>query len=85
MSAPAADPVILLVSGDQIDVLTDQFTLMQRCGITAFVVTNEGARKALETGAFSTVNLFYQPIGTTEVPVGTRPFLRRPAKETEKA
>jgi phosphoadenosine phosphosulfate reductase len=66
------------------DVLTDQFTLMQRCGINAFVVTNPGARKALETGAFSTVNLFYQPVGTTEVPVGTRPFLRRPV-ETENA
>jgi phosphoadenosine phosphosulfate reductase len=66
------------------DVLTDQFTLMRRCGINAFVVTNPGARKALETGAFSTVNLFYQPVGTTEVPVGTRPFLRRPV-ETESA
>jgi phosphoadenosine phosphosulfate reductase len=66
------------------DVLTDQFTLMRRCGINAFVVTNPGARKALETGAFSTVNLFYQPIGVTEVPVGTRPFLRR-AAETENA
>ena len=66
------------------DVLTDQFTLMRRCGINAFVVTNPGARKALETGAFSTVNLFYQPVGTTEVPVGTRPFLRRPV-ETENA
>jgi phosphoadenosine phosphosulfate reductase len=59
------------------DVLTDQFTLMRRCGINAFVVTNPGARKALETGAFSTVNLFYQPIGGAEVPVGTRPFLRK--------
>jgi phosphoadenosine phosphosulfate reductase len=63
------------------DVLTDQFTLMRRCGINAFVVTNPGARKALETGAFSTVNLFYQPIGTTEVPVGTRPFLRRAVEQ----
>ena len=62
------------------DVLTDQFTLMRRCGINAFVVTNPGARKALESGAFSTVNLFYQPVGTTEVPVGTRPFLRRAAE-----
>ena len=63
------------------DVLTDQFTLMRRCGINAFVVTNPGARKALETGAFSTVDLFYQPVGGTEVPVGTRPFLRK-APET---
>ena len=63
------------------DVLTDQFTLMRRCGINALVVTNPGARKALETGAFSTVDLFYQPVGGTEVPVGTRPFLRK-APET---
>ena len=34
-------------------------------------------RKALETGHLPTVNLFYQPVGVTEVPVGTRPFLRR--------
>jgi hypothetical protein len=34
------------------------------------------------------VNLFYQPVGATEVPVGTRPFLRRPTEtpvETETA
>jgi len=68
------------------DVLADQFTLMHRCGINAFAVTNAAARKALETGAFKTVNLFYQPVGVTEVPVGTRPFLRRPAEaETEDA
>lgn len=68
------------------DVLMDQLTLMRRCGINAFVVTHAATRKALETGHLTTVNLFYQPIGTTEVPVGTRPFLRRPANaETEKA
>jgi len=67
-------------------VLADQFTLMHRCGINAFAVNNAAARKALETGAFKTVNLFYQPVGVTEVPVGTRPFLRRPAEaETEDA
>ncbi len=62
------------------DVLADQFTLMHRCGINAFVITNPAARKAIETGAFKTVNLFYQPVGTTEVPAGTRPFLRRAAE-----
>ena len=67
------------------DVLMDQITLMQRCGVNAFVVTHPATRKALETGHLTTVNLFYQPVGTTEVPVGTRPFLRRAAKETETA
>ncbi len=66
------------------DVLMDQVPLMRRCGIRAFVVTHPATRKALETGQLTTVNLFYQPVGTTEVPVGTRPFLRRPA-ETETA
>jgi phosphoadenosine phosphosulfate reductase len=65
------------------DVLMDQLTLMRRCGITAFVVKHPATRKALETGQLTTVNLFYQPVGVTEVPVGTRPFLRRAAeKET---
>jgi phosphoadenosine phosphosulfate reductase len=64
------------------DVLMDQIPLMRRCGITAFVVTHPATRKALETGKFATVNIFYQPVGTTEVPLGTRPFLRR-AAETE--
>lgn len=63
------------------DVLMDQVPLMRRCGISAFVVTHPATRKALETGQLTTVNLFYQPVGITEVPVGTRPFLRR-APET---
>ena len=66
------------------DVLMDQLTLMRRCGVNAFVVTHAATRKALESGQLTTVNLFYQPIGVTEVPVGTRPFLRR-AAETETA
>ena len=66
------------------DVLMDQLTLMRRCGVTTFVVTHPATRKALETGHLTTVNLFYQPVGKTEVPVGTRPFLRRPV-ETETA
>ncbi|HHY48209.1 MAG TPA: phosphoadenylyl-sulfate reductase [Alphaproteobacteria bacterium] len=59
------------------DVLNDQIPLMRRCGINAFVVTHGPTRKALENGALAAVTLFYQPVGTTEVPVGTRPFLRR--------
>jgi phosphoadenosine phosphosulfate reductase len=62
------------------DVLMDQIPLMSRCGITAFVITHPATRKALETGHLTTVNLFYQPVGRTEVPVGTRPFLRRAAE-----
>jgi phosphoadenosine phosphosulfate reductase len=59
------------------DVLADQIPLMRRCGINAFVVKHAPTRKALEAGALATVSVFYQPVGTTEVPVGTRPFLRR--------
>jgi phosphoadenosine phosphosulfate reductase len=59
------------------DVLHDQIPLMRRCGIEAFVVKHEPTKKALEAGSLATVNVFYQPVGTTEVPLGTRPFLRR--------
>ncbi len=59
------------------DVLHDQIQLMRRCGITAFVVKHAPTRKALSEGKLATVDLFYQPVGKTEVPVGTRPFLRR--------
>jgi len=59
------------------DVLADQIPLMRRCGVNAFVVTNGPTRKALASGSLATVDLFYQPVGGTEVPVGTRPFLRR--------
>jgi phosphoadenosine phosphosulfate reductase len=59
------------------DVLQDQIPLMRRCGITALVVTHEPTRAALIENRLPEVALFYQPIGTTEIPVGTRPFLRR--------
>jgi phosphoadenosine phosphosulfate reductase len=59
------------------DVLADQIPLMRRCGINAFVVTHEPTRKALTDGALAEVDIFYQPVGKTEVPVGTRPYLRR--------
>jgi phosphoadenosine phosphosulfate reductase len=63
------------------DVLHDQISHMLRCGITALVVKHEPTRKALEEGKLATVEIFYQPVGTTEVPLGTRPFLRRRAAE----
>lgn len=59
------------------DVLADQIPLMARCGITTFLVRHEPTKKALAEGKLATVDLFYQPVGKTEVPVGTRPFLRR--------
>ncbi|WP_297111853.1 phosphoadenylyl-sulfate reductase [uncultured Devosia sp.] len=59
------------------DVLQDQIPLMRRCGINALVVTHEPTRHALVENRLPEVAIFYQPVGTAEVPVGTRPFLRR--------
>lgn len=59
------------------DVLQDQIPLMRRCGVSALVVTHEPTRAALLENRLPEVALFYQPVGTSEVPVGTRPFLRR--------
>lgn len=62
------------------DVLADQIPFMRRCGITAFVVTNDATRKALVEGKIPAVSVHMQPVGAVkEVPVGTRPFLRRAA------
>jgi phosphoadenosine phosphosulfate reductase len=63
------------------DVLHDQVSHMLRCGITALVVKHEPTKKALTERKLATVEVFYQPVGTTEVPLGTRPFLRRRAVE----
>lgn len=65
------------------DVLQDQIPLMRRCGINALVVTHCPTRKALENGRLPEVALFYQPVGTTEVPIGTRPFLRKAGTQSE--
>lgn len=62
------------------DVLADQIPLMRRCGINALVVTSQPTRAALESGQLAEVSVFYQPVGKTEIPVGTRPFLRRSAE-----
>ncbi|WP_375451956.1 phosphoadenylyl-sulfate reductase [uncultured Devosia sp.] len=59
------------------DVLQDQIPLMRRCGVNAFVVTHQPTRQALEENRLPEVAIFYQPVGVTEVPVGTRPYLRR--------
>ncbi|HVX80361.1 MAG TPA: phosphoadenylyl-sulfate reductase [Devosiaceae bacterium] len=63
------------------DVLQDQIPLMRRCGINAFVVTHQPTREALTEGRLPEVALFYQPVGVAEVPIGTRPFLRRAAPQ----
>lgn len=63
------------------DVLHDQVSHMLRCGITALVVKHQPTKKALAERKLATVEVFYQPVGTTEVPLGTRPFLRRRAVE----
>lgn len=63
------------------DVLTDQIPFMRRCGINALVVSNAATRKALEADTLAEVRLYYQPVGMVrEIPVGTRPFLRRNAR-----
>ncbi|ODT69014.1 MAG: phosphoadenosine phosphosulfate reductase [Pelagibacterium sp. SCN 63-23] len=59
------------------DVLQDQIPHMRRCGINALVVTHEPSRQALIENRLPEMALFYQPVGTSEVPTGTRPFLRR--------
>lgn len=59
------------------DVLQDQIPLMRRCGINALVVTHEPTREALLDNRLPEVAVFYQPVGVAEIPVGTRPFLRR--------
>lgn len=59
------------------DVLQDQIPLMRRCGFNALVVTHEPTREALIENRLPEVAIFYQPVGLTEIPVGTRPFLRR--------
>lgn len=59
------------------DVLQDQIPHMRRCGFNALVVTHEPSRQALIEKRLPEMGLFYQPVGLSEVPLGTRPFLRR--------
>lgn len=60
------------------DILTDQVAYLLRCGFDALTVVNAATRKALEDNNLGEVSIFMQPIGASaEVPVGTRPFLRR--------
>ncbi len=59
------------------DVLADQIPLMRRCGVNAFVVSHAATRKALEKGVPGRIDVFMQPAGGDEIPVGTRAFVRR--------
>jgi len=60
------------------DILTDQVAYFLRCGFDALTVVNEATRNALEDNDLGEVSIFMQPVGASaEVPVGTRPFLRR--------
>jgi uncharacterized protein (DUF934 family) len=63
------------------DVLLDEIPLMLRCGFNSFEVVNEPTLRALKRGALPEASLFYQPsLAPHEVPVGTRPWLRRRAE-----
>lgn len=60
------------------DILADQAPFLWRCGFDALAVTDPHARKVLEADAVAEVSVYLQPVGShAEVPVGTRPFLRR--------
>src|SRR5690606_13347078 len=55
------------------DVLQDQIPPMRRCGFNALVVTHEPTRQALVENRLPEMAVFYQPVGVTEIPLGTRP------------
>lgn len=59
------------------DILTDQLTLMQRCGFDALDISDPNTIKALQEGSAWKQKLFYQPSVRNETPVGTRPWLRQ--------
>jgi uncharacterized protein (DUF934 family) len=64
------------------DVLLDEISLMLRCGFDSFEITHEPTLRALEGGRLPGLSLYYQPsLAPHEVPVGTRPWLRRAAGE----
>ena len=64
------------------DVLSDQIPLMRRCGITSFEVRHAPTRAALLAGRLPEMHRFYQPLpnAPSEVPAGTRPWLRQEAR-----
>lgn len=61
------------------DVLFDQLQLMHRCGFDTFEIGDPVTRALLESGRRPDLARFYQPGYGAEMPVGTRPWARRPA------
>ena len=61
------------------EVLLDELALMLRCGFDSFEIANEPTLRALERGWTPPVSMYYQPSLASEVPAGTRPWLRRAA------
>ena len=59
------------------DVLFDQLQLMMRCGFDTFEIRDPVTRALLDEGKRPDVARFYQPGFGAEVPVGTRPWVRR--------
>lgn len=62
------------------DVLFDQLQLMARCGFNAFEITDAVTIALLTSGRRPDFHHFYQPGAGHEVPVGTRPWARRPGE-----
>jgi phosphoadenosine phosphosulfate reductase len=61
------------------DYFTDQMPYLRRVGFDAFVISDPHVRKALERGVWPEVPVYLQPIDdASEVPAGTRPWVRRP-------
>jgi len=59
------------------DYILDQVPLMRRCGVSSFEIAKPDVAKALESGAWTEVTRYLQPVGSTEeIPVGTRPWAR---------
>jgi phosphoadenosine phosphosulfate reductase len=59
------------------DVLFDQLQLMARCGFDAFEINDAATIKLLEEARQPSMTHFYQPALGREIPVGTRPWIRR--------
>lgn len=60
------------------DVLFDQLQLMARCGFNAFEIEDATTIRLLASDRRPDFHHFYQPGEGREVPVGTRPWARRP-------
>lgn len=59
------------------DILTDQISILHRCGFDTLEVTDSNTLEALQSGNYWTQCRFYQPSAIDEMPAGSRPWLRR--------